>query len=240
MPKGRRSYRKRYRRRARKTTSRKYITKICKKVLRSNVELKHFYYSGNFTASAQVSYVLNPLYWISQGTGDGNRVGDKIRIKSISLRFNMVCDKNDKNYNLTVTHGMISTREQQHNGVIGPSYGTQTIANFNKTGSLWGQWFPDIEKHRFLKTRKFDIGSGFVNNNIAGFGLYPIQEKRFGMSLSFGKDGKAFQYKDDNAGYGKTINYYHWIVMNGGGQGGQGSGALGEFYWSLKVDYYDA
>lgn len=197
--KRRRSYRANPFKKSVRKTSAKVIRKIAVKAIKSQAETKNFYY--HYTAqnmAGNVKYAINAYYDISQGTGDMNRIGDKIFINKVNWRMNIVVDPGlfttVTQPQFFVRYYVVQNKARQSNGLLGALQtwgGDNPIkAGYPMNGIL------DLEKFQVLKTKIIKFNP--VNTTVK-FNAY------INVSI-FPK--KSIHYDTDNGGYLRFKNTY--------------------------------
>lgn len=189
--------------------------KDVQKALLGLSETKVYRASNSRVLQNTYQYWLNPLYWISVGTGDSNRIGDQIFITNIDVRFKFD-SANPTSAGDSDRHGcvmLVKATEEYHQGTIDD-------AGWNTLG------LPDIRYG----------GIGNVSNPIVDDRVFTVVWKKKFMlpmknyaststykSIVFDKTfkiNKNFQYRSTSNGYSKTNNYYLYCGLDSQLHGG--------------------
>lgn len=199
----------------------KAFAKAVKKVILKTHETKKRYTFGISigtpvnSSTVKTWYGLNPLFHISQGTGDDDRIGDKIHVKGISLKglFTQV-STGARPYPLHLTVMAWWAKEDQSSGVADPTFSSGIYPKMkNLSGSNFASIiaFTDTEKTSVVFKRRFLMPT--ETTSVTGYSLYP--EKWLDMWLPI---NKTIQYSADNGGYLKGKNLYigYFFDFNGG------------------------
>lgn len=216
--------------RKRKYTAKKYskkytkpsksFAKAVKKVILKTHETKKRYTFGINVGTAVSNsdikrwYGLNPLWHINQGTGDDDRIGDKIHVKGISLKglFTQV-STGARPYPLHVTIMAWWSKEDMSSGVLDPAFASSIYPRMKgfttNIGSIIA--FTDTEKITVAYKRRFTMQQDQYATS--SYGIWP--EKWLDIYLPI---NKTIQYSADNGGYLKGRNLYigYMFDFNGG------------------------
>lgn len=195
---------------------------------------------------------------ITQGSADGDRIGDKIRVKSFNLRGYVNLDSaraNDEGYlkNPMLVKMFVGRRIDtitNPNTYVGTS--TQGFEDFFRDGPLYlepSNEPPDMYRYvnkdvyRIYATRFFKIGMSAPSNNPADSNQWNNDfkfSKNFNISLS-----KHINYvKFNSADVGATnVGFYVWFVVswaNGADVIDLSSKVPLECHMSVNCTYYDS
>jgi len=182
-----------------------------KKALLGASETKHKYYAISGTNIDNLPSYENLFYWIGQGSGDAQRIGDKIYVKSVTMKFNITSiEANASDSDLKLKMWIVKARDTTRSGTLGPSFGTWTATGLLKQGNNYTNAIMDTERQTFVKTKKCTL----PYNQIANVARW----KQFTWTW---KVNKNIQYDGDNSGYIKTGQYYlMYAVQNIGNSAG--------------------
>ena len=187
----------------------KYIAKVAGRVVRRVAETKTYYYGLGTSNWFNNSFkAWNVFYPIGQGTGDSQRIGDKIQPVSAQLSGVFYTnDINTTNSQTTIRIMVVQNRYQQTNGVVTYQFTDWAGPNPIKVGDAI-RGFIDTEQFTVLRDYKIQINP--LNNT------QTVNNRYVKINIPMPKN---FQYGSDNGGYGKFKNYYVLVAVYNSGNG---------------------
>lgn len=180
-------------------TSAKTIRKIAVKAIKSQAETKnYFYHYTNQNMLGNAKYAINPYYDITQGTGDMNRIGDKIHVASVTWRINLLFDPAfftaSRIPQSFLRIYVVQHKARNNNGITG-SIQNWVGDNPMKAGYPTNGIF-DYEKFTILKSKTIKImpmNNTSKQNIYTSMAIYPK---------------KSIHYDSDNGGFLRFKNTY--------------------------------
>lgn len=199
----------------------KNLRKAVKSIVKSNIETKEFLKEDmNFNINDEVVYALNPMYNITQGTDDFQRIGNKIRLQRIVMKAMLSNGSNTLANNTLPGHVIVWF-------VRAP----MKVSNFVVTGNFNIVGFPEREI-LFDNTYILDnIPPHFLNENRKR-GVVVMMKRKYHfapqlntstniatlaapthktLTWSINMKNIPFQYEEDNTGFQTKYNYYFLV-----------------------------
>nr|QCW23711.1 MAG: capsid protein [Cressdnaviricota sp.] len=220
--KRKRSYGGRASKRRRVTTRRRKsgFVKAVKAIAIKSMETKSYYYNIATTSllhMSLVSYNLN--YYISQGTSDQTRIGDEVYMRGVSVRlwFTDTVASGTHRYTVMVIRAKadIFATSLAYTDVF------KSITADSMTDPI------DTEKVTVLGKREIAIENKIASGSLA-------RSVRFWVNMK----NSRFKYSGDNAGYGKTYNYF-LVVVPYANKGTIGTTAAGDVKGHAQIYFKD-
>lgn len=203
--KARRTYRRKpYAKKATKSTK-KYIRKVAVSAVRRIAETKTYFttISSTFQPLNVQFYAWNVFYNIGQGTGDNNRIGDKIQAKYAQIRMNVFPGGlASSEQQTTVRVLVVHSRFQASNGTLPVTWQLWSGDPVIKSGTAING-FVDTEKFTVVSDRRYQINP--LNNTNARPDRY--------INVNIPLKNKSIQYNGDNSGYLKWKNMYVMVAL---------------------------
>lgn len=185
------------RRTAKRRTTRKVrrvAPVVVKRALLRLSETKHKYFTISGGMLDNIAYFENLNYWIGQGTGDQNRIGDKIFVKTITMKFNILdIPAQVGDSDMKVKIWIMKARDAVKNGTLAPALGVWAGPSISKQGANLTQCLLDTERFTWVKTKTIIIPYCQITNT--------PRWKQFTIRL---KVNANWHYDGDNSGYLKT------------------------------------
>lgn len=223
---------KTYTKRKRARTGSKNLRKIVKSIVVKNAETKTAYQSG---AGYQLysndgGKAHNVEYYISQGTGDTQRIGDEIHLKAVKMKIRWVSPSISDVNNAGVQRGspvhvrlsLIKSRVRDTTGATNWWVTTNIIGSKKASALPYYMQSWDSEKCKVLrsvtKRATYDAtlaADGYIEMYV------PINQK--------------IRYDADNSGYGRFTNHY-WVIEYF--QQGQGALSTAPFAFDSEFAIY--
>lgn len=191
----------RYARKKRRLSTKRSITRVVKSVVNKVAETKHRLDSWNYNLLAGDTRMTNLFAGIAAGTGDTQRIGNKISIKGVSIKMILL---NALSSVTTTLHYAIVASDDEYlganNAVTAADYIKNTSADFDN-------WRVDPERCKVLKRGKI-ISRDYIGSTAEKKSYRAIYKK---MNLTF-----TF---NPASGYSRDKNYYllYWAGFTAGG-----------------------
>lgn len=189
------------RRKKRIASRTKSITRVVKKVVSKVAETKHRLDHWDFNLLAGDCRVANLFAGITQGTGESERVGNKISVKGVSIKIILL---NALPSVTTTLHYALVASDDEYLGANNPVAANDYIKNVT---SDIDNWRVDPERCKVLKRGKI-ISRDYIGSNAEKKSYRSIYKK---MSLTFTYNPAS--------GYSRDKNYYllYWSGSTAGG-----------------------
>lgn len=171
-------------------------------------------------------YYENLNYWISQGVGDMQRIGDKIYVKSITFKFNLLDNPaivSDGPIHMKIW--LIESPNKEHAGILAPTFSAWGGPSILKLGNNYTQADMNTEMYSFIKTKKVT----FAENNLSG------TQRWKQVSMTHRVNGN-WRYDGDNSGYRKNKQLYMFYAVQ---NSGAGIGNLLNVTCEVKISFKD-
>jgi len=184
-----------------------------RKALLGLAETKVYRAANSRDLISGLQYWLNPLYWITNGTGDTQRIGDEIFITDIKLNLGIYgsnatsgsvlypdCDR-------TYSVMLVKATEEYHQGTIGDS-GLDTLGLPDiRYGAIGNPGNPIVDNRVFsVVWRKQGV---LPQKNYASTGTFRNTATSHTIKIN-----QKFQFRSQTNGYGKTTNFYIYFAWD--------------------------
>lgn len=239
------------------------IRKIAKQAISRDIETKTKQYSSNsynvypsnstsfgtsiFPCTPYTSYLQ-----IDQGTGQGDRIGNKIKLKNLSIKGTLWALPYDVVFNPIPQPVQVIIRFFYNRGstILTPSSLTGFLQNGNSSQNLNNDLTDFVtpvnnEQYKVFCVRKFKIG--FANNE--GTGSYPVGQyfanNDFKLNANFKVNLTKYAVKNvmyaDGAGQPRVRGIFCSMQVVAASGGNLPSNYIGvKAAWTLDCDYQDA
>jgi hypothetical protein len=196
---------------------------------------------------------LTTVLLIPQGTQDGARIGDKIRVKSLNVRGYINLDSSKADSTMYLKNPMFVKMfvGRRIDGLFDPNTFGGAYMNFLANGptstnpqNLPSDMYRYVNKdlYQIMATRTFKIGSSApsnVPNDSAQWNNDFSFSKNFSINLS--KHVNTVKYSDYSANP-TNVAFYMWFLVsfaNGATIGGLTNNAPLELHYDVNCTYYD-
>lgn len=196
---------------------------------------------------------LNTVFTIPQGTADGQRIGDKIRVKSLSLKGYVNLDSsraNNEGYLKNPMYVKMFVGRRVNTTSNPNTYGTTGFADFLQAGptaqapqNLPSDMYRYVNKevYKIFATRIFKIGMSAPSNNPADSNQWNNDFKfSKNFSISLNKHIDVVKYSDGGIEQ-QNVAFYCWFLVcwaNGAQMDALQQPPL-EWHYDLNCTYYD-
>lgn len=168
---------------------------------------------------------FNLNYYIGQGTGDANRIGDEIFLKGFKVGLQI----NPSTGYSAISYRVLLIRSKQ--AVYNTSISYSNIFKQSSSSNLVNP--VDTEKVTVLKSRTVKYVSPVLVNATPTYATRPVT-----VNMWCNMRNQKFKYDGDNSGFGKFYNYY-LVVMPYAVGGSDGVTNLGTALGHTTVYYKD-
>lgn len=199
------------------------LAKKIRQIAMRNMETKQYFYNTgaprNLVSDVPLTFNLN--YYIGQGTTDSTRIGDEIFLNHFKVRLYF---QTQTATSATQMYRVMIIKTRTEANLTSLTYGDIFK---NASGSFLTDLIDD-EKVTVIKSRMIRIVPQ-VSSTVIAQTVYMTKRMK----------NVRFRYNGDNAGYGKSHNYY--LVIMGMIQGGTtGVATAGTVAGNVIIGYKDA
>lgn len=205
-----------YKRRKIQTPKKKWLNRVVKSIVNRQSETKKkfmnlFANDSNANYNFEVLYNFNPLYAIGQGTGDDQRIGDKIFVKGFRMKMRVLSTGSLQSpvyariflfkSNARTAGGSALNGYQRWFTSSEPAI---KLSNGHAASAIY-----DTEKNPIIwqKTYKMNF------NSMAGGTTSSASSRELNIDKYFSMN-KSIQFDANNSGYLKYQNYYFGLVLS--------------------------
>lgn len=198
-----RSYKKR-------KVSKKQLVKAVRQTINRMSETKKLFVDIATAHYFHQPYIFTPIYWITQGTTEGNRIGDQIHLNALHLRMKISRKGEAGDRKITGRVYCVYSKSNYKDGIVGPTWAVQNPSDFYKSTDNLIDAFLQGDRHKIIKYKTFSLAPCYLRET-SGFTV-PSADAHVEFRVPL---NKKFQYDNLNSGYGKYGNYFFMMVLDG-------------------------
>lgn len=218
-------------------TSQKKISNVVARKMLSMIEAKDRYFAQNFTGASSLPQFYNPLFFMSNGTGDSSRIGQKIFIKGFEWRLG-VSFANPNVADMSIRLTLVKSKASNPTGAIFEGFTAGTSGTSGLTG---GTEVPIYNSN----TVRYD--TAIVDREVC----YVIMDKTYIITSQSTASvphcvfkgyiplNEEFVFSSNLDSYGKYTNYYYCLTYIQGGTT-VGTQTISANDWTHRVVFKDA
>lgn len=206
----------------------KAVAKIAKKVDLATAETKSAQTYNSQTLAANTFYAQNLNYFIAQGTGAGNIIGEKLYLKNMYMRITVDATNTSVNSAKTIRLALVRSKKALTNGLASIT-ASDIFRNDGSASADYGT-FGMIDLHKVDLIKDETIVLQASGANAATVSNTPSVRRHLVWNIPI---NKVHFFDQDNSGYFKRQNYY--LVMGGwDATGSINSPAIVTYQWVVN------